>query len=300
MIQTQATQNIEFAHLTPEAAAMLTAANKIKRTHILEIPFIRHKVAEDMIRRLEEIYEAPLTFRPHCMAIIGETSVGKTSIIREFKARVEEADRPSAAKVPVVITQAPSPCSAPGIEMNIARSLRLNFGRALTPRQISVLVSESLRNLKTRMLIIDEAHNLEPLDKPEQKTIFNMLKNMSNDGIHIVLVGTKFLETILNQGEEQIFSRFRPAQLEAFANDEDGEYLSLLASLESDFPLRQPSNLKDSPKKEYIFEITRGVPGEIIMLCAFAALHAIAGSKDCIELDSLTNCNYTPLPKRTS
>lgn len=296
MLQQEMTPKADFAHLTTDARDLLDAPIEAKRKHVLDIPFIKHGVADKMLVRLWEIYNAPQSIRPWSASLIGETGVGKTSLVTEFKTQVEALTPPSAGFVPIAIAQAPSPCSVPSIELNIARALQLTFSRALSPRQISVLVLESLRNLRTQMLIIEEMHHIAPLDWPERKTILNMLKGLTNAGLHIILVGTKEFETILLDGEPQIFNRFKPTLLDRFT--EGSDYLGFLHQIESDYPLLQPSKLYELPKSEYIFDITSGNPGEIVQLCAMAALHAMSGNKPCIDAASLKECGYMPMPKR--
>lgn len=147
---------------------------------------------------------------PECIAIIGDTGTGKTTLIENFvqsKGRVEHQDF---TEVPVLYVEVPAKCS---VKMLAALMLR-NLGSPFWNRGDEVERTDQLITLlnacKVRMIIVDEVNHLA--DRGAEKSHYHVgdwIKQLIRlSRLPVVLAGTS-AASILWETNEQLADRFR-------------------------------------------------------------------------------------------
>jgi type II secretory pathway predicted ATPase ExeA len=260
--------------------------------------WIRYTRAEEILAKLEDLYEAPRMHRMPNLLLAGDTNNGKTMIARRFY----ERHRPhihldqQASQVPVIFVQAP-PVPDEGRFYNaILSELYTPFRASARVDQRQLQVLRLLEAVDTRVLIIDEIHHILAGTVAKQRHFLNMLKYLGNElQIPIVAVGTRDAFNAIHT-DPQLANRFEPAFLPKWKMDE--EYHRLLASLGPLIPLEQQETLAEPQLAAQILALSEGTIGEICELLRLAALYAIRTGIEKITEGSLTECGYRPPSSR--
>lgn len=249
--------------------------------------FIEHPSAKDVLDILMDIYDAPCTERPWCLSVLGATNTGKTALIGEFTRRVQRKTTAGLSDtVPLVVVDAPARCTAAQLELELADVLGAPVTNYMQARHVTEMIKGDMRDNRVRMLIIQEFNHVLDVSEGERKLVFDTIKTYANRRIHVILVSTPGIEEALRV-DPQIRNRFKPIKLQGFVNND--AFRSFLASLEAEYPFAQPSRLWDDDLANFIHARTKGVIGEAVSLCNFAAVDAVKKGKPCIDFDSLAN-----------
>ncbi len=164
------------------------------------------------------------------------------------------------------------------------------------PKRLRFHFLSKIEKYKVKMLIIDEIHNMLAGRKDKQREFQNLLRYVGNAlRIPIVCLGTKDAYLAI-RSDPQLENRFEPFLLPAWKEDE--EYESLLASMVSILPLKNPSNLNHPEISRYILEKTGGILGEIFTLLRRAAILAIETESEVIDEKTLKAADYNSPTER--
>lgn len=290
---------IDKAHierLIPEAREMLDRETAERLRFIRVDRWIGYPRATEIMERMEDLFQEPDKYRMPSLLIVGEPNNGKTSLVRKFCADHPKTDGWDEAAYPVMYVQAPPVPDERRFYDSILATLLVPFRYRDAPSEKLNSISYYFDKIGTRMLIVDEIHNILSGSPAKQRAFLNALKNLSNMmQIPIVLVGTKeALATVTI--DSQFSSRFKPERLPSWKPNQD--FVNLLASLEMTFPLAQPSNLASAELAPTIFELSGGVIGEITALLAEAAVVAIKSGTERISLKEIRQTGIRPPSER--
>ena len=150
---------------------------------------------------------------------------------------------------------------------------------------------------KTKILIIDELHNILAGNGHKQREFLNLLRFIGNQ-LQLSIVGVGIKDAYLAiRTDDQLENRFEPFILPLWRDD--NEFTRLLASFKKVLPLRKSSELADSDIRAIILERSESTIGEIATFLTQAACEAISSGKECIDLEILTRTNYhSPTQRR--
>lgn len=265
--------------LAPEARQLLDAPDEIRINHIYKTSFFEPARVKAILEQMEDLMTRPKVYRPPNLLIIGATDSGKTEILQKFRRLHPASARPDgdAIHVPTFYLQAPP---GPFEEILLNKAL-LQLG--IIPRnsmtsaaKIPCLV-DALEKVETRVLMIDEVHQMLAGASKKTSYIMNLIKYISNESqISLVLAGTAAARQALSTDEELI-GRFPERPLPPLEND--APYKKLLALFEATLPLRCPSNLYRSDLAALIYgESERQIGGTATMIreCAVQAIRSKA------------------------
>jgi len=281
----------DFSHLSPalRAAAALPDSERVMR--IRADRWIGYPRATAALQRLEALLNWPRKQRMPNLLISGPTNNGKSVVIEKFcrmhRAVGGDADRES---VPIVAVQMPSD---PSISRFYAMLLAA-LGAPLRPRSRTPELEHQalalLRAVGTRLLIIDELHNILAGPTRLQLEFLNLIRFLGNElKIPIVGVGTKEAYLAI-RSDSQLENRFEPVALPVW---QDGEDLrSLLSSFAASYPLRRPSVLGTENIARYLLARSEGTIGELAQLLRAAAIAAIETGTEAITAQTLTLAHY--------
>ena len=228
---------------------------------------------------LTDLLNRPRKLRPECLLIVGDSNMGKTTIIHEFTKQhytktVNDIDMELlSVKKPVLTILAPAKANVKELYINILNHFFVPFRPTDPEAKLRNQAVHLMRKYETKMLIIDEIHNCLTGSTKLLSEVMNTLKNLSNDlSLNIVGVGTREAVTILHT-DAQYASRFDVAMLPKWELNQD--FLRLLLSYVRLLPLKKRSNLASQRLATLIFEISGGNFGDLNRLLIECAKEAI-------------------------
>lgn len=284
-----------YPHLRVDAAEWLSLSIKERVDWINRDRFILHPGARDALSSMKEVQSRPYCIRPACLAIIGGTNEGKTAITNRFVRDLGNAPKTifgSNDEMPVVLVEMPPRATEPRVCLAIARALGLTGYANSKSRLVSDHVYRALVAKKVNVLILMEFQHISPLPKCEREIVLDMVKGISNQGVHVYAVGTENVRKLVAE-DEQVANRMRVVNVNGFKQGTD--LMDFLHSLESFYPLPKPSYLSDERMMVKIYKKTNGITGEVVTLCNAAAVWAVRNGKDCITAEAFEKA-FQPVP----
>ena len=278
----------QFKHLAEHVIETLALNDQDRINSLYADRWIGYKKALMVVNVLTDILNRPRKLRPECLLIVGDSNMGKTTIIHEFSKkyytqRVEDADMNILSLTkPVIPIQAPAKPNVKELYINIIEHFFAPY-RATDPEaKLRNQAVHLMRKYQTKMLIIDELHNCLSGSARQQQEVMNTLKTLSNElSLNIIGVGTREAPLILHT-DAQYASRFHIVDLPRWELNEN--FLRLLLSYARLLPLKKPSDLASKEIATLLFEISEGNLGDLNRLLVECTKEAITSGKEEITL----------------
>ena len=285
--------------LTPKTIEFLDKSDEERTLYIKKERFIVYSGAQKILNKLEDLLIEPRKSRMPCLLIVGDSNNGKTSVVKKFLKMHMPTDGIETDAVPVIIVQAPPRPDVGMFYDSILDEILIPFKKSDSLSRKDAEITYYFSKLGTKMLIVDEIHNILSGSVAKQKEFMNALKNLNNKLLlPIVLVGIKEALNATNT-DFQISSRFKPMYLKRW--NFNSEYKALLKSIEKILPLKKESNLAGNDKlAEYILEMSEGLLGEIIEIIGLSAICAILNRKEKITMEEIKDTGYVQPSLRRS
>jgi len=289
----------KLSHLDAKAqkAVWLNDAERIM--YLKQPVWVDYPRAKKLMQILDDLLAYPKRSRMPNLLIIGESFMGKTSIIEKFlsthqRLLIEEDDGSPRALVPVILITAPDTVDMKGVYIKILEE----FFTAFRPNDTQVKLRHQalylMRETGVKMLIIDEIHNLLETTMTKQRLVMNGIKNLSNElKIPIVGAGTDVAVKILST-DPQHASRFDVVRLKKWELNQ--EYRGLLKAFEKRLPLRKPSHLYQKEKAKLLYTLSVGNLGNLHKLITACAIEAIETGTEEITLEIIHNNQWVQPP----
>ena len=290
---------MNLEHLLPpvQEIAMLSSEERINR--LCSDYWIGYGGAEDAIKRLENLFLRPKRVRMPNLLIIGPTNNGKTMILEKFRRQhlPYESENQEHEIIPVLLVQMPSDPTIQRFYSAIIRATgapNINYVSIVRYEAIAIKL---LQTVQTKVLIIDELHNILSGNTNKQREFLNILRFIGNQ-LQLSIVGSGTREAYLAiRSDDQLENRFEPLILPLWKDDP--EFGRLLGSFQKVLPLRQPSNLLDADIRTMILTRSEGTIGEISTLLIQAACEAISSGKEYIDQAIIEQTDYrSPTERR--
>ena len=283
----------KYPHLG-ETAAALADAGAEERIQAIKAGFwIPYDRAKETLARMEELLVHPPIERMPNLMIIGASNNGKTQILTHFMAAhpIDPNPEGDAAVAPVILVDAPPTPDFGDLCVRILDAIKAPYKETASAADRLRTVKKILALVGTRMLLIDEIHNMLTGGPVKQREFRNALKDLGN-GLRIPLVAAGIEESYtVFSTDPQLSNRFNPEFLPRWGLDQ--ETGRLLNSMELRLPLRRPSNLKAPELLQKIVFMSEGLIGEIHALVKEAAIKAIRDGTECITLEILDGIRWT-------
>lgn len=227
-------------HLSPLARTNARLASMERLPHLRERWWINHPRAQAVLDKLE----AALTFRPGLrsppnLLIVGPANNGKTMVAEKFRRlHPPESTRHGDREViPVLVMQMPSKPNVRRFYASALDALNAPISRDISTNRLEWHTLQLLRIVETRMVIIDDLHNLLSEPHPRRAEFLNMLQFLGNElRIPIVGLGTEHAQIPIHS-DDQLENRFEAIPLPMW--EDNLEFARLLSSFERALPLRQ-------------------------------------------------------------
>ena len=285
-------------HLHPAIRALLAQTDEIRINHIRSDHWVGYNRAKTVLEKMENLLSHPRINRMPGVLLVGGSNNGKSSVLARFHELHPAVNDPANNRLmmPVLIVQCP-----PGPDER--RFYHAILDRLSAPYRSSSRVEDKHRQVKTileqvgtRLLILDEIHNVLAGAMTRRWHFMNVIKYISNDlCLPIVAAGTDAAFNVITT-ESQLSNRLQPMLLPYWKDDK--EFWTLLASLERGLPLKKPSGLKEESLSAEIFRLSEGILGEAVALLKEAACKAIVTAQECITLKIIRSLNFVPPSKR--
>ncbi len=279
-------------HLNQAAQAALELPPDGRINHIHNARWIGYTRAGEVLAKLDDLLTFPKKHRMPNLLLVGDTNNGKTMIINRFQSQHKSFDNTdgSGVTLPVFTIQAPPVPDESRFYDEILMKLfaPFKFNEKVDKKQFQAI--RILTRTNTRLLVIDEIHNIIAGNQSRQRQFLNTLKNLGNElQIPIVGVGTKDAFNAINT-DPQLANRFEPMTLPRWTMNAD--YLRLLASFEVTLPLAKPSNLTETSLAAKLLSMSEGTFGELSTVLSRAAVQAIKSKHEHITLNDLERMNW--------
>ena len=242
----------------------LTSA-AIERLKIFGECFVAHPEATKIFNDFDELrFNQQFLSDQQCMLLTGETGVGKSCLLNEYKKRNLAELNSNYDAVPVLITKISSNKGLDSTLTQILSDLEL-FGSEQRKKRgyrvdLSKKVVNSLKRAKVELLFINEFHDLIKFKSTQDRQIISSaLKFISEEAnIPIVLVGMPWISQTA-EDHEWASRLVRRRELKYFSIAKDGKYFrQYLLSLSKFMPFDEPPILHTKEVVLPLFAICRG------------------------------------------
>lgn len=224
-----------------------------------------------LLTELQRLYKAPTEVRPSCLLIVGDTNNGKTTVARRFKKEVfrnlSKAEQKAGIQ-PVIYVQTPPAGSRRMLLTLILRQLNAPFSTSASADRLQLQLLEVLPKARTRMIMVDEVHNVLIARRREQEEYFQLLKFLSNE-LGLVIVGIGTVEALrAMQTDQQIGNRFEPYRLDRWEANED--FVKFLTGLADAMNIKKTMVFKKKSVLNEVWNMSEGLTGEAKKIVAKA------------------------------
>lgn len=275
-----------LGHVHPNLHQLFDGDVSKRTNYILSERFIPYKGASKVAKDVREVMGVDYSKRPKCILIYAEPGMGK-SMLLESIACVYPPCRPSpeSGRKHVFVH----------VSLESVTDLRQMYSRILTilgephsmddkPASMQEQAREALKTAGTKVLAIDELHNLLQMRKMLE---FHMavLRDFANLPLCLLCAGTNVASSCI-AADPQLKDRFRRYRLSAWG--ETMETRNFLATLESRLPLARPSDLSGSVMMPLILRLSRGHTGTMVTGLREAARDAVEDGSERIDEEGVS------------
>ncbi len=267
-----------YPHLHPNYRYLMDLNDETRIASLDDNIWINYPKSDEVIQLLvQALNRAQKKPRVQGLLLIGESNIGKTSIVTQFRIMHEDssfvdAQEMTRASKPVIYALMKS-----SDEKDLYIGILERFFTAFRPTDpLAKLRHQAIalmRECHVKMLILDEIQNLLRGTATKQRIIMDAIKNLSNElMIPIVGVGTKEAALILAT-DPQHTSRFDIVRLSKWELDKN--FRGMLMAFEKRMPLKKPSSLDKKEKATPLYNISRGNLGDLHRLLIECTRYAI-------------------------
>lgn len=211
---------MSFEHLLPSIAAVVELETNERLIKLHSDYWIGYGRAEHALSCLEDLLLRPKCVRMQNMLIVGPTNNGKTMIIEKFK-RMHlsyESDDKTHEIIPVLTVQMPSDPTIIRFYSLIMSALGSPVTNYRSLVKYESIVLKLLQITQTKILIIDEIHNLLAGSTYKQREFLNVIRFLGNE-LQLSIVGVGIKDAYLAiRSDDQLENRFIPICLDANKN----------------------------------------------------------------------------------
>jgi hypothetical protein len=281
-----------YPHLHPSAQSWADepALERIRR--IRTDRWIEYARAESALEKMEDLLAYPKRMRMPNMLLVGPTNNGKTMIVEKFRREHPQKlfGTGYVALVPVLKIQMPAGPDEHRFLTAIVETLAMDRNASSRLAVLQSQVLETMRWKQTRMLVVDELHNILSGTPPQQRRLLNLIRWLGNE-LQIPLIGVGTVEALRAvQSDDQLANRFEPFALPLWSDDDD--FRRLLNTLEAVLPLRKRSDLDDPALANRIYAAGEGILGEIIAIVMRGAVEAVRSGSECITARTIEAASF--------
>lgn len=282
-------------HLHPSRREAIFWPTKERVELISKDFWLEYPRARTILDALEDLLAMPPSHRPTNALIVGMSGNGKTTIVRRFHRRHDSYQiETGEARAPVVLMDMPVRPNEKRFWSRLLTKLNIVHHENDAVGRLEAQALRVLAGLETRMLIIDEIHNMLHRDRTTNPQEFlTVLKDLSNAlRLPIVCVGIRESIRAIHT-DSQLSSRFEVYPLPRWKLDRD--FVSLLASFERILPLAEPSGLTRPEMVSRIHSMSGRTIDGVCRLMRKLATNAVRNDRPRISERDFEEISWMPL-----
>lgn len=279
----------DLTHLHPGIRQLALADDAVRLESLRAKRWITHRPAAQVLAAMTEALEQPAGDRMENLLLIAESGMGKTMLLRKFQrdhARALDVATGVQPHPVVLILMAEDPSEeaffvqilkAVGAPLDLSRR-RHRLGLRETSFRI-------LREVGTRMLMVDEINSILVGSARQQRYFLQLLRFLSNElQVAIVCAGVPEARFAL-LSDPQLRSRVADIALEPWTAG--SELQAFVTMLVQGLPLRQPSPVDSAKLRHLLVARSGGITLSICRALERAGAAAIRNGQERIELAAL-------------
>ena len=266
--------NLDHPHLAPQTAALMAMTDDLRIKATRTDRWIGFSRARHALEHLQFLCDYPPSTRPPGLAIYAHSGMGKTMLVEKFRrANPPIVDTFAGAEiVPVLSISLSSKPSERRVYAQLLSSAGVNVRHAMTLVEMEVRALTLLKQLKIRVIVIDEVHNLLAGSPREQRVILQLFRHLSNElRASLVCLGIADAREAI-AGDTQLARRLDQIALPRWKADEEFQVL-VIAILRS-LPLRRPSALSAQSLRT-LARATDGITAKVFGMLNELAVEAV-------------------------
>jgi energy-coupling factor transporter ATP-binding protein EcfA2 len=153
---------------------------------------IQHPRFQELHARITECLEATADDgEPQCLCLIGETGVGKTTLVRSYAAAFPRYETRLGTRTPILYLETPHPITVKGMTSALLHALGDPRAFKGTQAEMNARLQSYLADCGTRLVILDDFHHL--IDKQTNRILRDVSEWLKvlikNTGIVYLVVG---------------------------------------------------------------------------------------------------------------
>jgi Cdc6-like AAA superfamily ATPase len=284
-------QTVTNNNLAPQLQKYLLMSDKERIEFIQKDKWLDYPLAAKLLQKIEDIYNAPVSIRPKGMLLYGNSYNGKTAILKKFyrahtMGEYIDKDGDTINMMPIVYVDAPASSEESRMLTTILQGMGISVKHNEKVSKQEEYLLYYLKLMKTKLIIIDEIHNVLHGAHTKMTQLMASLKTLSNKtGIPMILAGTENALAAVTI-DSQTRSRFKPYELKTWENDD--MFARFVATFEATLPLKKASNLYSNKKLlAELYEASQGAIGETLDILESAAIIAIRNKNEKITIIEL-------------
>lgn len=285
---------MDLSHLHPDYREIATLPDKRRIEWLKTERWIAFPKATAVLDQLQYLLEYPTRPRMPCLLIYGRSGMGKSMALARFeKAHPAVFDRQQGSTVrPVVVFQLPKEPDEAQFWDQLLKGMEVKLRAPLGKRDAERLAMRLLRELGTKVLIMDELNFMLVGTPRQQRALLNLIRFMTNElAIPIVCAGTPDAHQVL-LSDQHLADRFDAMELTPWRNDET--FVFLLRTLASTRPLQRRSDLENSDVRRRLMDLTEGITGRIFRLIEEAAIAAVRSGREMMDRETFAGDALVP------
>jgi len=284
-----------YPHLNDTSKEIVKLSKQDRINFLHKDVLIEYPKIKEIHSLLKQLMDRPKKPRMQNILIIGESNIGKTSIISSFEKAhrsysLEDQEGMSVIVRPIVLALASDNADVKDLYASILDSFWTPYNPADSLVKLRHQVFQLMTECNVKLLIIDEIHHFLRGTSKQQRNVMDALKNIGTKlMIPIVGVGLREASLILTS-DPQLSSRFDLIKLPKWELDKN--YRGLLKAFEKRLPLKKPSNLDIKDKAVLLHTISQGNLGNLHRLLIECTSYAIENEIEEITLEIITKFKW--------
>ena len=279
----------DLLHLHPSVRTLARDDDAVRLQAIKSQRWITHHPAARVLDDINDLFHQEAGDRMRNLLLLAESGMGKTMLLNKFaRDKAMPFDREVGVQPrPVMLMRMPEEPSEEAFYVQLMKAIGApvlipNRRHRISTRETAFRL---LREIGTRMLMIDEINNVLVGGPRQQRYFLQMLRFLSNElRVTLVCAGVPEARFAL-LADPQLRSRFMALELEPWSAGPD--LAAFVALLVQGLPLRQPSPVDSTKLRRLLVEQSGGITQSICFALQRAAAAAVRNGREFIDLAGL-------------
>lgn len=279
----------DYSHLADAARAIVNRSDEERINFLSRWIWIYSEAAE----RVEAISRRMMSIRhpsqAPCLLVYGESGMGKTSMISYLKRYVFKQNNS------IVHFDTRRCLTYKSFLVSFAEQLEIpkRANGQITSAELERELDRACMLRKMKVVVIDNLHDLMRGTRSDQRNVLAFLREMttSNHPILLICFAIPNFEVAL-ASDDQLKNRFVSYHLPLWQDDD--EFSSFLEAIQSQLPLKRPSNLHGRQCIDYLLKFSGGNTKKIIESIKHASIAAITTGQERVTADLLRKWGGKP------